>query len=172
VLATMNRGYRAADWLERISAARRRIDGLGLGTDVLCGFPGEDEDAFGRTLGAVDAAGVSYLHAFPFSPRPGTAAAGLGRRSPRETARERVRRARALGREAGRRFRAALVGSVREVVVEGRRGANHGGITDNYVAVLLGDPDARPGDLLSARLELGPDPDRMTAVVQPREQTP
>jgi threonylcarbamoyladenosine tRNA methylthiotransferase MtaB len=172
VLRAMKRGYRAADWLERINAARRRIAGLGLGTDVLCGFPGEDEDAFARTLAVIAEAGVSYLHAFPFSPRPGTAAATMGSRPPREVARERVRRARALGEEEGRRFHDALEGTVREVAVERRRGVDHTGVTDNFVAVRVTGPDARVGDLLSARLESGPDPDRMIAVVQPRERTP
>ncbi|HUT77221.1 MAG TPA: radical SAM protein, partial [Polyangia bacterium] len=170
VLVAMNRGYRAAFWLERIGAARRRIEGLGLGTDVLCGFPGEDEDAFARTIEVIAEAGVSYLHAFPFSPRPGTAAATMGSRPTREVARERVRRARALGEEAGRRFRSALAGTVREVAVERRRGANHAGITDNFVAVHVPGPDVRVGFLLPARLELGPDPDRMTAVPEPRER--
>ncbi len=172
VLRAMNRGYRAADWLERVAAARRRIDGLGLGTDVLCGFPGENEEAFGRTLDAVSRAGVSYVHAFPFSPRPGTAAETMDGRPPREAARMRVRRARAVGDEAGRRFRALLEGSVREVVVEKRRGAGYVGLTDNFVPVDIPSAAASPGDCMPARLEHGQEPGRMIAVPEPMEQTP
>jgi threonylcarbamoyladenosine tRNA methylthiotransferase MtaB len=170
VLRAMNRGYAAENWLERIAAARSRIDGLGLGTDVLCGFPGEDEAAFDRTLATIAAARVSYLHAFPFSARPGTSAAGMDGRPAVRVARERVRRVRALGEEAQGRFRASLEGTVREVVVEKRRGAGHAGLTDNFVPVDLPGGRVSPGDCVRARLERGREPGRMTAVPEPRER--
>ena len=56
---------------------RRRVPGLNLTTDVIVGFPGEDEAAFGRTVALVEEAGVTKVHVFPFSARPGTPAAAM-----------------------------------------------------------------------------------------------
>jgi threonylcarbamoyladenosine tRNA methylthiotransferase MtaB len=65
----MKRHYDAATFL-------RRLEGLGdfnLTSDVIVGFPGEDEAAFQRTLALVERAGITKVHVFPYSPRPGTA---------------------------------------------------------------------------------------------------
>jgi threonylcarbamoyladenosine tRNA methylthiotransferase MtaB len=81
VLAAMGRRYTAAEYLEHIDRVRAAFGERGpvnITTDVIVGFPTEDDAAFQRTLDTVDAAGITRVHVFPYSPRPGTAAAGLG----------------------------------------------------------------------------------------------
>jgi threonylcarbamoyladenosine tRNA methylthiotransferase MtaB len=81
VLAAMGRHYTAAEYLEHIDRVRAAVGGRGgvnITTDVIVGFPTEDEAAFQRTLDTVDAAGITRVHVFPYSPRPGTPAAELG----------------------------------------------------------------------------------------------
>ena len=72
VLRAMRRRAPAARYAERIAAARAAIPGLNVTADVIVGFPGEDAAAFGRTLDLVRETGLTRVHAFPYSPRPGT----------------------------------------------------------------------------------------------------
>jgi threonylcarbamoyladenosine tRNA methylthiotransferase MtaB len=72
VLRAMGRRYTAATYLTRVARAK----GFNLTADVIVGFPGEDERAFRRTLEVVSEAGITKVHVFPYSPRPGTVTAG------------------------------------------------------------------------------------------------
>jgi threonylcarbamoyladenosine tRNA methylthiotransferase MtaB len=118
ILEAMGRPGSPGVWLEVVSAAAR--SGLAVGTDVLVGFPGEEEEDFGRTLGALEASGCAYLHAFSYSPRPGTAACSMAGRPAGAEVRRRVGLARAASTRMRRSFLGALVGSSVEVVVERR----------------------------------------------------
>lgn len=77
ILTAMNRSYSSQDYLRLIERACDKIPGLGLGTDIMVGFPGEDEAAFANTLKLATELPFAYFHVFPFSPRPGTAAVKL-----------------------------------------------------------------------------------------------
>ena len=77
ILAAMNRSYSAQEYVQLVERALRKIPNLGLGTDIMVGFPGEDETAFTNTLQLATGLPFAYFHVFPFSPRPGTAAAKL-----------------------------------------------------------------------------------------------
>lgn len=140
ILRRMRRPYSVALFrrvVERLVAAR---PGLGLGTDVIVGHPGEGEDDFAATLGLVAELPFTYLHVFPYAGRPGTEAAALpGRVAPRVAA-ERSGRLRALGRAKNLAFRRTLVGGVHEAVVLGTRDRASGrlmGLTGHYIEVLL-----------------------------------
>jgi threonylcarbamoyladenosine tRNA methylthiotransferase MtaB len=130
--------YRAL--VERLAAA---IPGLGLGTDVIAGHPGEDEADFQATLALVRELPFSYLHVFPYSDRKGTEAARRPDRVPARVARARGAELRALGREKHLAFRRRLVGERRDVLVLTERDRETGfltGLTSNYVEVLFGGP--------------------------------
>ena len=71
ILRAMGRRYSARTYLRRVAA----LEDFNLTTDVIVGFPGEDETAFGRTLEVVRCAGITKVHVFPYSPRPGTVTA-------------------------------------------------------------------------------------------------
>lgn len=77
VLRAMNRSYSARDYRALIERAVRAVPDLGLGADIMVGFPGEDDEAFGNTLTMATQLPFSYFHVFPYSPRPGTAALKL-----------------------------------------------------------------------------------------------
>ena len=141
VLRAMGRRYDASTYL-------RRVDGLedfNLTTDVIVGFPGEDELAFRRTLDVVDAAGISSVHVFPYSPRPGTATA-LADSVPREVKRERGARLRERSRRATlERWRSKL--GREDVVLVDRPGRGYG---DDYSPWLV---RGRVGELVPVRGE-------------------
>ena len=95
VLALAGRRYDGDEIRETLLRYRSALPGLRLGGDFITGLPGEDEAAFRRTCDLVREVGFDALHVFPFSPRQGTAAATAGH-PPREVARERAARLRAL----------------------------------------------------------------------------
>src|SRR5205823_2316977 len=101
VLAAMRRRYDSRTYLRRVALA----EGFNLTTDAIVGFPAEDDAAFERTLAVVEQAGISSVHVFPYSPRPGTRTAADDP-VPKQVKRERSARLRALSREASlRRWR-------------------------------------------------------------------
>jgi threonylcarbamoyladenosine tRNA methylthiotransferase MtaB len=122
-------------------------------TDVIVGFPTEDGDAFERTLSSVDAAGISRVHVFPYSPRPGTQSWKLG---DRVSADEKKRRSRALrGRSEvrSRHHRAAKLGRREYVLVDKVADARCSGYTADYTRCYLPAGVARRGEVLEAVCE-------------------
>ena len=141
VLAAMGRRYTVETYLRRVAKA----DGFNLTTDVIVGFPGEDERAFGNTLATVRAAGITKAHVFPYSPRPGTPTAAEDSVDP-ETKKERSARLRSASQEAcRRRWRAKL--DAEDVVLVDRPGRGYG---DDYTPWLVSAP---VGELVTARAE-------------------
>jgi threonylcarbamoyladenosine tRNA methylthiotransferase MtaB len=152
ILAAMGRGYSARDYLEMIGRIRRRAPDIAVGTDVMAGFPGESESAFENTVSLLKQIGPSYLHAFPFSPRTGTAAAQYDGRLPKRTAKQRVQALRELGSKLSCEYRRGILGKTSEIVIErcGRREIR--GLTDTFVPVVLDSAECRPRDLVMAKL--------------------
>ena len=144
VLRAMRRPYTAAMYrglVERLAAA---IPRLGLGADVIAGFPGETEEDCGETLALVQALPFSYLHVFPYSARPGTEAAGRPGRSGAAVAAERARRLREAAAAKNLRFREGMLDRVEDVLVlEARDGVTGDlvGLTGNYMEVTFPGPD-------------------------------
>ena len=120
ILARMHRGYNAKRFLGRLAMARRIIADLTVSTDIIVGFPGETEADFERTLEVVAAARFDQAFMFIFSPRPGTAAAGMTELfiDP-DVVKQRFRRLVELQNRISEEKNAELVGRRLEVLVEG-----------------------------------------------------
>ena len=140
-LRRMGRRSTTEQYARLARAARSAIPDLALTTDVMVGFPGEDEAAFAASLAFVERMGFARLHVFPFSPRPGTTAAKMAAQVPLQARRERARHMRQLGARLAERFRQRFVGREMEVLWERRRadGLWHG-LTDNYLQVVTRHP--------------------------------
>jgi threonylcarbamoyladenosine tRNA methylthiotransferase MtaB len=139
VLRAMARRYSAATYLRRLEP----LAGFNLTADVIVGFPAEDDAAFERTVQTVRAAGLTKLHVFPYSPRPGTRTADADTVPP-EVKRERSARLRALSDEACRARWAVKVGCEDDVLVD-RPGRGYGA---DYSPWLV---DGPVGELLRVR---------------------
>ncbi|MEW6657476.1 MAG: tRNA (N(6)-L-threonylcarbamoyladenosine(37)-C(2))-methylthiotransferase MtaB [Thermodesulfobacteriota bacterium] len=138
VLAAMGRDYTPGKFRDLVLEICGYFPDAGLGLDILVGFPGETGDDFEATRSLVEFLPVTYLHVFPFSPRPGTPAARLQRVPPPEV-RERARIMRELGQAKRREFLEAQLGKTGEVLVEGpapQPGLLQG-LSANYLRVLL-----------------------------------
>lgn len=140
ILQAMGRPYTTAGYLEVVERARETIPDLALSTDLLVGFPGEEEEDFRCTLQAVREAGFMRLHVFPFSPRPGTPAATWPQQVPEEVKEERARHLRELGADLAAAFARRFWGETVEVLVEEARECL-AGFTPHYLRVRFpGDP--------------------------------
>jgi threonylcarbamoyladenosine tRNA methylthiotransferase MtaB len=128
VLRAMGRRYTAAQFERRLAP----LSDLNLTTDVIVGFPAEDDAAFERTLALVERLGMSKAHVFPYSPRPGTRTA-LEDSVPADAKRERGARLRALSDELSRRRWHARIGTADRVLVD-RPGR---GYADDYTPWLV-----------------------------------
>jgi threonylcarbamoyladenosine tRNA methylthiotransferase MtaB len=139
VLRSMRRRYTAAQYLAKVAA----LEDFNLTTDVIVGFPGEDETAFERTLEVVREAGMTKVHVFPYSPRPGTVTAAADT-VPHDLKKDRAARLRALSAELCRRSWRSKLGTTDMVLVD-RPGRGYG---DDYSPWLV---DAPVGDFVRAR---------------------
>jgi threonylcarbamoyladenosine tRNA methylthiotransferase MtaB len=137
VLAAMRRPYRQQDVREMIGRVLARMPDAGIGMDVIAGFPGESEDLFEETRAFLESCPVYYLHVFPYSSRPGTAAALMDGKVPRGAAKARVRVLRDIDARKREDFHRRFIGSMARIIPEGkhRLGRYMRGYTDNYIPV-------------------------------------
>jgi threonylcarbamoyladenosine tRNA methylthiotransferase MtaB len=136
VLRAMGRRYTVETYLRRLA----RADGFNLTSDVIVGFPTEDEAAFERTLEIVERAGVTKVHVFPYSPRPGTRTAAADAVAA-DVKRERGERLREASRRACQASWRRKLGA-QDVVLVDRPGRGYG---DDYSPWLV---EGRIGDLV------------------------
>ena len=139
VLRAMQRRYDAATYLRRLGP----LEDFNLTTDVIVGFPNEDDAAFARTIDIVERAGISGVHVFPYSPRPGTKTEHDDR-VPADVKRDRGARLRALSSDLSARRWLRKVGETDTVLVD-RPGRGYG---DDYSPWLV---DAPVGELVRVR---------------------
>jgi len=139
VLRDMARRYSTATFLRRVEA----LQDFNVTTDAIVGFPTESDEAFERTLAVVDAAGITKVHVFPYSPRPGTVTAERDAVPP-QVKKERSARLRAASDAACRRRWQTKVGAD-DVVLVDRPGRGYG---DDYSPWLV---DAPVGELVRVR---------------------
>jgi len=134
-LRRMRRPYTAESYLDLLARVRQAVPEVAITTDVLVGFPGETTAEFEASLATVAAAGFAKVHVFPFSPRPGTAAAGMPGQVPAQEKKERTARMLQVAAAAERRFLEEQVGRRVTVLWERPRGEQAHGLTDNYLRV-------------------------------------
>jgi threonylcarbamoyladenosine tRNA methylthiotransferase MtaB len=119
ILKRMKRRHSRAEAIAFCNTVRRLRPDVIFGADVIAGFPTESESMFKNSLDLVDECGLTHLHVFPFSPRPGTPAARMPQ-LPRDVVKERARRLRERGALALRRHLDSEVGATRRVLTESR----------------------------------------------------
>jgi tRNA-2-methylthio-N6-dimethylallyladenosine synthase len=123
VLAAMDRLYTREQYLERIAWLKSARRNYAITTDIIVGFPGETEEDFGQTLDLLDTVEYDSLFSFKYSPRPNTAALAMPDAIPEEEKQRRLAILQEKQRAIQIRRNAELVGSLREVMVEGRNQA-------------------------------------------------
>ena len=156
VLKTMRRRYTARQYADAVARVRGAVPGASITTDVIVGFPGEDEDDFGLSVALAKEVRFAGMHVFPYSPRPGTSAPYMGPLVDSETMGRRMSEMLALARVQASEFREASLGSVRPVLWE-RSGVREGGprlvgLTDSYLRVVAEGAPSLVNSVTPARL--------------------
>ena len=155
VLLRMRRPYTARQYRERLELLAAEVPGIRLGADVIAGFPGETFEDFEDTVLLVRDTPLSYLHAFPYSPRPGTESAGWGDDVTAAEKTRRVARLRAADLGMRREYLARQVGKTL-VVAAAERETETGrmrGITENYAEAVFRASTGARGDLIPVRID-------------------
>jgi threonylcarbamoyladenosine tRNA methylthiotransferase MtaB len=144
ILKRMKRRHGRGDAIAFCQEARRLRPDIVFGADIIAGFPTETEDMFANSLRVIEDCGLSFLHVFPFSARPGTPAARMPQIE-RAVVKERAERLRTAGRAAMEAFLQSCRGRSIEVLME----RQHGGRTPHFAEILLDQP-AEPGSIVTA----------------------
>ena len=153
-LAAMGRRYTARQYQQAVEYALARMPLLGLGTDLIMGFPGEDQASFENTLRLVRGIPFSNLHVFPYSARPGTRAAGLPGQVPDREKKRRSAALLTLGKEKRAAFAAQFIGRPVTVLLENPASPRHGhGWTGEYIESEVAGNNLYPNQLVTFRPE-------------------
>ncbi|HEY3758286.1 MAG TPA: MiaB/RimO family radical SAM methylthiotransferase [Solirubrobacteraceae bacterium] len=165
VLAAMGRHYTAAEYLQAIRELRAAVPAVNVTTDIIVGFPNEDDAAFERTLALVREARISRVHAFSYSPRPGTVAESLGDRVAPAEKKRRSRELRGLSEVSSRHHRTEKLGTRERVLVDKVADTQCSGYTADYTRCYLPAGAAAAGEMIEVRVhELHADGLRVTPV--------
>jgi threonylcarbamoyladenosine tRNA methylthiotransferase MtaB len=149
VLCDMGRHYDRAEYLDHIARLRAAAPHVNLTTDVIVGFPTEDEAAFERTVRAVDEARISRVHVFPYSPRPGTRAAELGDRVDPQEKKRRSQVLRGRSEVRSRLHRNAKLGRLQTALIDKTAETQCSGYTADYTRCYMPAGAGSRGELVT-----------------------
>jgi len=132
ILKRMKRRHSRRQAVQFCAQVRRLRPDIALGADIIAGFPTETEEMFKRSLDLVEECDLTFLHVFPYSPRPGTPAARMPQVSG-ERIKDRAKRLRMAGEAALRRRLTSEIGATRQVLIESARQ----GRTEHFLPVAI-----------------------------------
>jgi len=142
ILTLMNRHYSPAQFLALLDRLTTAMPDMGIGIDVMTGFPGETDTHFEKTHRFIEGLPVAYCHVFPFSSRPGTRAEGMPGQVDNRIKKERVRILREMAKRKRRLFNARFLDRPLTILVENKKDSQSGcyrGFSGNYIPVHVTD---------------------------------
>jgi len=157
ILRSMRRKYTRQDYIRLVAELKRACPGIALTTDVLIGFPGEQERHFRNTMDLVEKIVPLRTHIFPFSPRPGTQAYDLKGQPPDAAVKDRVDRIQRVAAACAASYQKRFMSRVMPVLIESRskgRPDTWEGYTDNYLKVMCVSSRASRNTLIPLRLKI------------------
>jgi threonylcarbamoyladenosine tRNA methylthiotransferase MtaB len=154
VLERMRRPYTAEQYEVLLNKLAEKIPGIGIGADVMVGFPGETQEDFEMTRSLIERSPIMALHIFIYSPRNGTEAFGMSGRPLKDVSKARSATLKKLSAEKRERAGARFVGQSLDVLVENTRtdGGQLKGFSDNYHPVTFDGPDELMNRIVSIRI--------------------
>jgi threonylcarbamoyladenosine tRNA methylthiotransferase MtaB len=135
VLKRMKRRYHTEDYRRAVALIRESIPDVAITTDVIVGFPGETDTEFRQTYDFCRRIKFARIHVFPYSPRPGTAAADLPQQIAEQVKKERSRQMLSLAKESSQGFQQQFLSRTLEVLWEQQANGIWSGLTGNYIKV-------------------------------------
>jgi threonylcarbamoyladenosine tRNA methylthiotransferase MtaB len=156
ILKSMSRNYNRHQYLDVAQRAINIIPGLGLGADVIVGFPEETEEAFENTRSLIEQLPFSYLHVFSYSPRRGTEAYRIKDDVPGNIKKQRSQILTKLVGQKSLKIRESFLGKQEIVLVENQRDTKSGwlkGHTGNFIPVIIEGGDSLKNNLVPVTLK-------------------
>ena len=156
ILKAMRRNYNRSQYLEVVQRAITAIPGLGLGADVIVGFPGETEAGFENTRKLIEQLPFSYLHVFSYSPRRGTEAHQIKDNVPGNIKKQRNKNLTELVNRKAFKFREKFLKQQETVLIENQRDTKSGllkGHTGNYIPSIVEGSDSLKNSLVPVTLQ-------------------
>ncbi len=155
LLRKMNRSYSTEFYGRLIRNIHRKIPYAAIGADLIVGFPGEEDTLFQKTVDFISALPLSYLHLFPYSPRPGTPAADFPHRVPEKIKKERLKIIRAVDRQKKEEFLQHCLGQIFSALIlqPGKQKGWFEALTENYLTVWV-PGNFQKNDRLQVRLKM------------------
>lgn len=156
IIKAMKRPFNRERFKELITRIVTQIPSVGIGCDVIVGFPGEEEEDFRQSYDLIEALPIAYLHVFNFSRREGTIAYDLPNQVNPEIRKHRSKELRALSRHKQRLFRKGFIGQTLPCLFLERRHKQTGlleAISDNYIDILVDDSDVLFGQFHTVIIE-------------------
>ncbi len=135
VLQRMNRRYTLRTFSRTVERIAAEVDNIALGLDVIVGFPGETEEDFSNTLTFVRQLPLSYMHIFPFSPRPGTDAGRMPDRPDARAVKKRIERLGELNKSKRAEYMTRQLNSSLDIIAEEEDGEDCLGTSGNYLKI-------------------------------------
>jgi len=153
VLKAMRRPYTAGEYLDLLNRAEAAVPGIGLGADVMVGFPGETDGDFEATCSLICKSPLFHLHVFQYSERGEVASSRLSGKVPAAAARARSEELQRIAAEKKRAFQERHLGSVMRALFEDRAEGSWRGHTDNYLEVAAASGDDLANRYADVRVE-------------------
>lgn len=155
ILLQMNRRYSTGQFAKIVEKCQSVTADLAMGIDIMAGFPGETDTHFATTYSFLEGLDFTYLHVFPYSPRPGTPSADFNYQVDGKIKEQRVNALRQLSDQKKVQFYDSFKGDVRPVLVENKR-CRQGqlrGFTDNYIPVAFAGSDSLMNKVVQVMIE-------------------
>lgn len=155
ILNKMNRPYGPELFKKLVDRIYLLLPDAAIGADVMIGFPGETDDAFNNSYELIKSLPITYLHVFPFSPRPGTPAEKFKDQIDHHTIKIRRNKMMKLGHDKKTDFYNKMIEKTIEVLIEDKRDIATGyltGVSSNYVRVLIDGDDDLKNKLVICRI--------------------
>ena len=156
ILSLMNRKYGSEQYIRTVGLLKEQMPDIALTTDVIAGFPGEDETAFQNTMDMVRKTGFSKVHVFPYSERRFNLASFLQNKVEEKVIKERSKKLIDLSKQLTREYIGKNLGKERDVLIEsvGQVNKMHfaSGLTDNYIRVFLDNTSYKKGEMVKVKI--------------------
>jgi threonylcarbamoyladenosine tRNA methylthiotransferase MtaB len=144
ILKRMKRRHLREDTIQFVNDAKAMRPDMVFGADIIAGFPTETDEMFANSMAIVKECDLTYLHVFPYSPRPGTPAAKMPQVD-KKVAKERAAKLRALGEQQFDAFCASQIGDTKSVLIE----RDNVGRTEQFVPIKV---EGAPGEILDVKV--------------------
>lgn len=137
ILKLMNRSYTATDYFDKIELLRKIKINPFISTDLILGFPGEDNNDFLKTLDFIKKINFSFIHIFGYSPRKGTSAYNIKNKVCERVRDERIKKVTKMVDEMNYNYRKTFLNNKLEVIIEDIKDNYYSGKTENYINILI-----------------------------------